>query len=256
MKPILSRPAPKILPATLLLAISPMVGGSPPAWWSETPKAVDTASPNDFGPANVGQLKWMATRAWQKLDAALPGGTGFALDSVVDPPPGSPTQAWYDAQKAVANLGQVKHVAHPFYRRLNAVVPDWVKGQFTENGLVSWPHVMPWNPATPVEANYATANVGQLKLVFSLRFDEDADLDGVPELLEHFFYGTAAGDSAVKDYDGDGKPDAAELTAGTDPANPDSDGDGIPDGIDSNPVVPEANASSAGSLRVWTRLEN
>lgn len=229
----------------------PGLGAAEPDWWATS--GVSNGGPeNNYGPAAVGQLKWMARMAWDELDLGLPGGAGFGLDSIIPPVPATPGQAWYDAQKGPANLGQLKYVARPFYRRLLASAPGWLADEYVRNGLVSWPHRYPWAPTTPMEINESPANVGQLKLVFSLRFDESFDGDGIPDLLEYFFYATDSGDGTNSDYDGDGDTDLLEIQQGTDPANADTDGDGIPDGQDSNPLQPAVSSGSgATGLTVW-----
>ncbi len=240
-------------PLIALLASISTTGFSedPPVWW-DTYGVTNSAAESNKSPAVLGQLKWMARTAWTELDTVLPGGAGFALSSVVPAAPTSPDQPWYDAQKTVANLGQLKYVAEPFYRRLLVAAPGWVAEEFDRNGLESWPHPFPWDPSTPVEANYSPAVLGQLKLVFSLRFGESPDSDTVPDLLEHFFYGSTTGDGTSTDYDKDGDSDAAEIAAGTQPDIADTDGDGIPDGPDGYPLTPAATApAAAGGLHVW-----
>jgi MYXO-CTERM domain-containing protein len=58
----------------------------------------------------------------------------------------------------------------------------------------------------------------------------DANKNNIPDYLE----------SATKDTDGDGLPDAVELAIGTDPTKKDSDGDGIEDSVEvgGNPQKP------------------
>jgi hypothetical protein len=236
----------------LLLSVSTTgYSEDPPEWW-DVYGVTGSATESNNSPAVLGQLKWMASCAWTELDIVLPGGAGFALSSVVPPIPGSPDQAWYDAQKAVANLGQLKNVAEPFYRRLHVVAPGWVAEEFDRNGLASWPFFVPWNPSTPVGENFSPAVLGQLKMVFSLRFKEDADSDTLPDLLEHFLYGSTAGDGTTTDYDKDGLTDFAEISGNTRPDIADTDGDGIPDGIDDLPLSPvETDPLEAETLHVW-----
>lgn len=244
---------PTALCACLMLCPTAAIAGDPPEWWEDY-DVTNGAAANNLGPVNLGQLKWMARCAWYEMNEKLPGGAGFTLESVVPEVPASPDAAWYEAQKTVVNLGQLKNVAHPFYERLLLLAPSWVANQYEENGLEDWPYPMPWDPATPKEQNLAPANIGQLKLVFSLRFGESHDGDAIPDLWEHVFYGTAAGDGTTSDYDGDGKTDAQEIADHTKIDDPDTDGDGIPDGSDSNPLVVDRVDFSASTLMVTTPL--
>ncbi len=66
------------------------------------------------------------------------------------------------------------------------------------------------------------------------RFDNDDDMDGLPDDVE-LDIGT---DPFDPDSDDDGLTDAEEIEIGTNPRNPDTDGDGIPDGSDPFPLIP------------------
>lgn len=246
------KPISKPLLIALLVSISTAgYSEDPPEWWEDY-AATNSNTASNNSPAVLGQVKWMTRCAWTELDSVLPGGAGFALSSVVPPVPGSPDQAWYDAQKAVANLGQLKNVAEPFYRRLQVAAPGWVAEEFDRNGLESWPFSVPWDPSTPVAQNYSPAVLGQLKMLFSLRFDEDSDTDTIPDLVEFFMYGSKSGNGTATDYDKDGLSDAAEITAGTRLDIADTDGDGIPDGSDGSPLTPASTSPAAATaLHVW-----
>lgn len=185
---------------------------SPPTWWTDRVEMSGEASPKS--PVNLGQLKNMAHHLHAEMEEQLPGGAGFELTSLFPAPPTDVTQEWIDAQKVAVNLGQLKYVAQPFYDRLNAIAPNWVQGEFTANGLSSWPHLYPWDPETPVAENKAVANQGQLKLVFSLRLREDADADGLPDVVEHALHSSIAENAASSDYDYDGIADATEYGSG------------------------------------------
>ncbi len=150
-----------------------------PAWWHDglvpgTRIILDDA-PHDtaanYAPVNLGQLKWVATRAKNYLDARLAaaGGSGIDLTRLFPPlpPAGDPARAAaIAANYAPANLGQLKAVAKPFYDRLNQAGYG-VREYLGRQGYPStWAYAQPWSVGAPVAANYAPANLGQLKLAF------------------------------------------------------------------------------------------
>lgn len=245
-----------------------------PAWWEDRNVLNDNPAEN-MGVGNLGQLKHVATQAHAEMDFILPGGAGFDLPFGARP--SSPDAAWFETQKKALNLGQLKAVAKPFYKRLNGISPTWVEGQLQAAGLTlgtsyfqdpSDACFYPWNPATPAAENYKLANVGQLKLVFCLHFGQSTDGDSLPDLWEHALIAAYPGwgltldsitdtsdhdgdgladlqefnnrtDPFLDDTDGDGLTDLEELDSNTDPFNPDTDGDGIPDGEDDSPLSPD-----------------
>lgn len=158
------------LSAVVLCAAIAVAQNTTPDWWAE--RGVLTANAaHDYAALNVGQLKHLAYSAWLELDA-LPGGAGFG-----------PTFTNGLNNFAAVNMGQLKDTAAPFYDRLGMVYP-WAGG---------------------TAADYAIANIGQAKVLFSFGPD-DYDLDH------------------------DGLLDVDETARGTDPLNPDSDYDGMLDG--------------------------
>lgn len=217
-----------ILTLALALATCLKVSGDPPAWWSDgDPPAWDVnAEPNNKGPANIGQAKWMASealRALQAVDPALsaairddltlpqPDSNGGTFPPILDfsvPDPKPPD--WIEKQKSPLLIGQLKAIATPFYTRLNALDSTWLANQRTANGTNQPDSIFPWSTGTDDDMNSSIAMVGQLKAVFSLEF----------EVLQ----------STLADPDGDGLPTSLELILGLDPNNADSDGDGTSDG--------------------------
>jgi len=234
------------------LALS-LVGGSillqaaPPAWWSNgNPPVIDPqAEANNHGAANIGQAKWMAKSALEALRAKRPDlatlveadlvGTGKPIVSWA-----TPTNAEQQAQqRQPLLLGQLKAIAAPFYDRLQAADPTWLAAQATQNSMPSTGSYYPWTTTTADDANKAMATIGQLKAVFSLRFEN-----------------LTAGVDPNGDEDGDGLTNAQEESAGTSPQDADTDGDGIPDGADSAPLVAATvPLAAATTLMVWAPLE-
>ncbi|GAA5131063.1 Ig-like domain-containing protein [Luteolibacter yonseiensis] len=213
---------------------------APPEWWTtgSSPVIEEGAPADNRAMANVGQAKWMTSKALKALGSAatdlaiqvradLEGTPPDHLDRIINLAVPDPKPAdWSEKQRAPLLLGQLKAIARPFYNRLNAAAPSWVLDQIQQNhdgnailGTHYWQvsgnadytqnGYFPWNPATPVDANNAPVTIGQLKAVFSLRFQSFP---------------------AGPDADGDGLPDARETELGTDPDDPDTDADGMPDG--------------------------
>jgi len=139
---------------------------SGPQWWNDRGVIDSSAQPSDFGPANIGQLKAMATAAYDEMQQDLPGGAGPAVTSLV--------KSWFQLDNsgefvllagkrlpksnvdgsnyAAVNIGQLKTVTKPFYDRL------------IEIGYVG---EYPWVFSSAQANDYAMANVGQVKNVFS-----------------------------------------------------------------------------------------
>ncbi len=169
-----------------------------PVWWSNAVTQIvdDPEIPvfveGNHSPANLGQLKHVASMAWLYLDRTLPNGAGFNI-----------TDSWQEIpleeNYAPINVGQLKAVAKPFYDRLHAEVNNtWTHlshigydpiQNLIDRGYPSgWTHDYPWDPNDPVAENYAPANVGQLKMAFSFE---------VPEITEEPFFTATCQQSPV-----------------------------------------------------------
>src|SRR5882724_6443983 len=120
-----------------------------PTWWSQRNVVVQSAVPDDYAPANQGQLKNIAKAAIAEMDAKLTGGAGEELHNLANSwsTPAAPTNDF-----APVNLGQLKKVARPFYDRLIAL------------GIVDY---YPWLSSPNLPDDFAVANIGQVKNLFS-----------------------------------------------------------------------------------------
>lgn len=124
------------------------IGSTPgPGWWHDHAVLVtNNVSTNDYAACNAGQLKAIATAARDAMDSSigLDSEAGANVNAIVN---GFGNSHNY----VVVNLGQVKYVAQPFYDRLIEV------GRTNQ---------YPWAAAAATN-DHATANIGQVKHVFS-----------------------------------------------------------------------------------------
>jgi hypothetical protein len=184
-----------------------VAGGNPPAWWGDgVVDASNTESDKHQGIANIGQAKWMAKRALETLQAIDPALAADILKKLTTPQPdenapgqfhppildfsvpADPKPAdWSDRQRAPLLIGQLKAITAPFYAGLHASYPAWLAAERESNGTNHPNSIFPWTSETSDDANNAVANIGQLKAVFSLRFESigpirpDSDGDGLPD---------------------------------------------------------------------------
>lgn len=172
-----------------------------PGWWAERGALAIGSVPDDYAVINQGQIKNLARAARDEMNAKLPGGAGAGINALVN--------AWTTTHTlsddyAVVTTGQLKALAAPFYDRLTAA------------GLATG---YPWNQAGAVADNYAAANIGQAKNLFSFVIpalsNVDTDGDGLTNLQESE-YGTL---TDTWDSDGDGISDGQEIAEGTDPTS-------------------------------------
>ncbi|MFD2256891.1 hypothetical protein ACFSSA_09400 [Luteolibacter algae] len=205
----------KLVPGILLLLMLAALA-SPPLWWSDPSNPVSTVDPpNNKGPANIGQAKHMAKAALDALAQVLPT-TAAAIESDLVGP-GKPIPSWAppanqterDKNHAPLLIGQLKAIADPFYTHLHNAAPAWLDKQLADNGTKdnSTPeNCFPWTSAPTDDSNRGVANIGQLKAVFSLRFEYflDSDNDGLHDGWETFYFGnlTTADPYAIGQPDG------------------------------------------------------
>ncbi len=205
---------------------------SNPGWWSGVVRSADTPSvPADavaanYAPANLGQLKHFANQARLHLNSRLAGvgGSGYDIESMVAGWASPPAENYLPI-----NLGQLKAVADKFYARLDYVGFNF-KAQLTTargSAAANWTGAppRPWNVSAPADSNYRTANLGQLKLLFSFdlaSFAPDADGDQMADAweLRHELSASDAADGDL-DSDGDGLTNRQEFQIGSDPQDPD-----------------------------------
>lgn len=210
------RPRPQITAVSILtsaLVCWTAFSAEVSSWWTNRNVMIMTSATNDYAPVNAGQLKWTATKAYEELQANLPGGAGSGVAHLVS--------GFLPFNNYVPiNLGQLKYVAEPFWACL------------IENG---WATSRPWTVTTTDDADFAMANVGQLKTVFHFELTADTDNDGMPNWWE-WQYGLNPTNSndATNDLDGDGVINLSECQAGLSPTNSDTDADGASDSDEVN----------------------
>lgn len=226
----------KLIPGIFLLMVLAAIA-APPLWWSEgNPPVIDpAAAQNNHGPANIGQARHIAKSALEALRPVLPDVTAQIeadlAPIVVLTVPDPKTPEWIAKQKAPLLIGQLKAIADPFYTRLHAAAPAWLEAERIANSTNNPNSIFPWTTETTDDQNKAIANIGQLKSVFSLRFDQlDADQDGLVDEWEILYFLNLRFD-ADADPDNDGLSNLQEMTMGSDPkaVGEDSDQDGMPD---------------------------
>jgi hypothetical protein len=252
-----------------LLVLCFLAGGfsssaAPPLWWSNgNPPVIDPAAvSNNYGVANIGQAKWMAKNALEALRAVDPAIASAVEADLVGP--GKPLASWAPpatpaeqaAQLAPLLVGQLKAIAAPFYNHLHTADAAWLDAERVANGADVAGTFLPWS-FTVTDGNKAVANIGQLKAVFSLRFETlttvDTDEDGLPDSWEMQHFGSLDHHGSG-DFDGDGLTNLQEYQRGTNPGKYDSDGDGIADAEDMSPLVADSQPVVVSNLRVLTPL--
>jgi hypothetical protein len=203
---------------------------APPMWWTNRQvRSLDESSnpvpAADFAPANLGQLKNIARKAYDELKESLQPDVwstpeGQAIVTLI--------AGWYedpnlqipkpDKDFAMINQGQLKYVARRFYDLLGNQGID--VSSLVGEGMGDWWY--PWTETTSDDADHAVATLGQLKHVFS--FGLDADQDGLSDWWEIRLVDARSDDAITSvdqilpndDFDGDGLTNLQEYKARTD----------------------------------------
>lgn len=203
-------------------------GNTSPEW------PVDYRPVDDFTLVNSGQLKNAAKGAYQEMRAKLPAFVwsterGAALKALVT--------GWNPAADdnfAAVNTGQVKALLIRFYDTL-ALVKYRAGHSFPPAYWSSGDY--PWSASVAPQDNYAGANAGQVKYLFSFDLTYSGDGDDLPDWWElHYFGNTGFVESS--NPDDDSYTNAQELALGSDPTvdggdELDIDADGLLDSTES-----------------------
>lgn len=176
-----------------------------PQWWVDRGIVDTNAVSNDYAPVNQGQVKHMAEQAREEFEINLPLGAGTNINLLVEGFTGNQNYV-------PANIGQLKYVAYPFYARL-------IRIGFLQE--------FPWGSSTN-SADYAMANIGQLKNLFGFDLGIDSDADTLPDIWECEYFRNL-NQTAPNDPDGDLLSNAEEYANGTNPSDSDTDDDYVQD---------------------------
>lgn len=113
-----------------------------PAWWAARGILDSGSQADDYRPANQGQVKFLAQQALAELEPHANEEIRLLVEGF----------STNEFNGTPVNLGQLKNAARPFYDRL------------IELGALS---AYPWTESTADDADYAIANIGQVKQAFS-----------------------------------------------------------------------------------------
>jgi hypothetical protein len=177
-----------------------------PAWWSSRGVLSGTTS-NDFAVANQGQAKNIAVAAVNELNADLAqfGGAGNALNTLAIALTATSAQT---SDYTAVNLGQLKALTKPIYDRL--ILVGYGLQPLTSGTAYPWV-----NSGNPPD-DYALANLGQLKYLFSFDVTHSSSSDGIPDWWAHkYFPGQTI--SPTADPSGDGLTNYQNYEDGTNP---------------------------------------
>jgi hypothetical protein len=157
-----------------------------PQWWTNQ-SLITTGSINDYAIANIGEAKNFTVAAIGELDTDLAqfGGAGPALDG---------TASLFTAHEnnvvpglndyAVVNIGELKNLTQPIYDRLMQI---GYFGQPIGSGTTT-SGTYPWLATGHGTTNdYAAANIGQLKHLFSFDPDYSATGDSIPDWWKNLY---------------------------------------------------------------------
>ena len=135
---------------------------------------------------------------------------------------------------APLNLGQLKALAKPFYDVMHSAEGFTI---VLADGTVIQEQEYPWNPTTPPSENYAPANLGQLKYVFSFYLanwlgsqmpsEEPPGWEDVPDSWKQQIVDADPNDAitdisqvhAYDDFEPDGLTNYMEYCVGADPTS-------------------------------------
>lgn len=199
----------------LLFSLSGVIlaQASAPFWWGEQSVLASGETANDYAAVNLGQVKTIAVKAIDEMNARLTGGAGTTLDALKTEWLAAAGQGVTRNDYAAVNQGQLKTLAKLFYDRLievNYDGPPLTSGDY------------PWTTVTTDDHSYAAANIGQVKYLFSFEPilaypDADNDSDGMTNAWEVTHGLNPIVDNATADKDGDGLSDLLEYRLGTNP---------------------------------------
>jgi hypothetical protein len=189
----------------LAAALVPLLAyATAPSWWWQRGVSVQSATPDDYAPANQGQLKNIAKAAVAEMDARIPGGAGDYLHDQMN--------RWLTATASTndfspANVGQLKQLAKPFYDRL-------IEIKYADN--------YPWTEPARLPQDFAVANIGQVKSLFNFDFiatdrDRDTDQNSLPDWWEKYYFGNIGVDPEAPAPRGDGITILQSFQGGLDP---------------------------------------
>lgn len=195
--------------ALLIAVISARLIGSVPSWWTNPDTRIfetgdDTG--DNYAPANVGQLKHVASQAKAYLDRSLNLSPAFwdlaYADHVGGPFPFEPESGDF----APVNVGQLKYVASGFYEMLNHLEGFSVSNFLDAQGVsaenrTSGNTVFPWADGVSPSEYYAPINLGQLKLVFSFSLEGSSSTQLNTDWLLSYFSVTGTNPSVDPDCD-------------------------------------------------------
>jgi hypothetical protein len=157
-----------------------------PQWWTNQ-GLITTGSINDYAIANIGEAKNFTVAAIYELDTDLAqfGGAGPTLDTLAATlitTSTNPTSQTNDY--AIVNIGQLKNLTQPIYNRLMAIgyYAQPVGSGTTTSGTYPW-----LATGHGTTNDYATANIGQLKHLFSFDPDYSATGDSIPDWWKNLY---------------------------------------------------------------------
>ena len=135
-----------------LLCVGHASAQSAPSWWTSR-HVLNAGDPaDDFAALNVGQVKQLATAAAAEVTARMGSSSQSYWTQLASTISGWQTASTSNDDYATVNVGQLKALALPFYKRLKdagkiSALPAWA----TQSG----------------QDDFAIANVGQAKALFA-----------------------------------------------------------------------------------------
>ena len=180
-----------LIDALGLLGPEAMAAAGQLSWWVDR-NVLTGGTVNDYAAVNQGQLKWIATNAYDEMQAYLPWSGDMTLPALVAG--FSNSNNWCGV-----NVGQAKYVGSFFWNRLMEC---------------AYTNAYPWGEGSN---DWAAVNIGQIKQLFNFSISDDTDENGLRDWWERRFFGDV-GQDPDGNPDGDDLVNSNEYVYGTDPS--------------------------------------